>query len=84
MIAFVFFVIFFLWPIFGAAQSPSSLQIYFFSSEDCQPCQAILHSYLPTLKTMFPSLEIKTFDIGNPAYYELLSNLEKIKKMRKS
>jgi thiol-disulfide isomerase/thioredoxin len=56
--------------------SQSSIQIYFFYAEDCQSCQAILHSYLPTLKTMFPSIEVKTFDIGNPAYYEALRNLE--------
>ena len=58
-------------------QSQSPVQIYFFYSEDCQPCQVILQNYLPTLKSMFPSLEIKTFDVGNPAYYEALSNLEK-------
>jgi thiol-disulfide isomerase/thioredoxin len=57
-------------------QSQSSIQIYFFYAEDCQSCQGILHSYLPTLKTMFPSIEIRTFDVGNPAYYEALGNLE--------
>ena len=25
---------------------------------------------------MFPSIEIRTFDVGNPAYYEALGNLE--------
>ena len=60
----------------GKAQPPSSIQIYFFYAEDCQPCQTILQSYLPTLKTMFPSLETKTFDIGNPAYYDALTKLE--------
>jgi thiol-disulfide isomerase/thioredoxin len=58
-------------------QSSSSIQIYFFYAEDCQPCQIILQDYLPTIKTMFPSLEIKTLDIGNPAYYEALTKLEK-------
>jgi thiol-disulfide isomerase/thioredoxin len=53
------------------------MQIYYFYGEDCQPCQIILQSYLPSLKTIFPSLEIKTFDVGNPAYYEGLSKLEK-------
>src|SRR4030067_2466912 len=66
----------------GRAQQPLSIQIYFFYAEDCQSCQAILHSYLPTLKTMFPSMEIKTFDVGNPAHYEALGNLEK--KFKKS
>ena len=58
-------------------QSQSPVQIYFFYSEDCQPCQVILQNYLPTLKSMFPSLEIKTFDVANPAYYEALGSLEK-------
>lgn len=53
------------------------IDVYFFYAEDCQPCQVILQSYLPTLKTMFPSLEIKTFDVGNSAYYEALTQLEK-------
>ena len=64
-------------PIYGMSQPPSSIQIYFFYTEDCQPCQVILQSYLPTLKAMFPALEVKTFDVGNPAYYEAMSKLEK-------
>jgi thiol-disulfide isomerase/thioredoxin len=61
----------------ASSQSPSSIQIYFFYTEDCQPCQVILQSYLPTLKALFPTLEIKTFDVGNSAYYEALTKLEK-------
>ena len=64
-------------PILAEAQSPPSIQIYFFYAEDCQPCQVILQSYLPTLKTMISALEVKTFDVGNPAYYEALTKLEK-------
>ncbi|MBM4341198.1 MAG: hypothetical protein FJ110_16840 [Deltaproteobacteria bacterium] len=61
----------------GLSQTPSpSNQIYFFYAQDCQPCQTILQSYLPTLKPMYPSIEIKTFDIGNPVYFEALSKLE--------
>jgi thiol-disulfide isomerase/thioredoxin len=63
--------------VYGNAQPPSSIQIYFFYTEDCQPCQTILQGYLPSLKAMFPSLEIKTFDVGNPKYFEALSQLEK-------
>jgi thiol-disulfide isomerase/thioredoxin len=70
-------VIFLLLPICGAAQPTSSIQIYFFYTEDCQSCQVILQNYLPTLKTMIPDLEIKAFDAGNPVYYEALSKLEK-------
>ncbi len=69
-------------PTYGIAQPPSSIQIYFFYAEDCQPCQVILQSYLPSLKSMFPALEIKTFDVGNPANYEALATLEKNFKRR--
>jgi thiol-disulfide isomerase/thioredoxin len=71
----VFFL--FLFPSFGIAQPSPSVQIYFFYTEDCQSCQVILQNYLPTLKTMVPNLEVKTFDAGNPVYYEALSKLEK-------
>jgi hypothetical protein len=63
-------------------QPQSSVQIYFFYSEDCQPCQVILQNDLRTLKSMFPSIEIKTFDVGNPACCEPLSNPEKRFKRR--
>jgi thiol-disulfide isomerase/thioredoxin len=77
LVAFLFCTVFFSWAIYGIAQqSPSSIQIYFFYSEDCQPCQVILRSYLPTLKTMVPDLEVKPFDVGNPAYYQVLTRLE--------
>ena len=60
------------------AQPPSStIQIYFFYTADCQSCQVILQSYLPTLKTMIPTLEVKTFNVSHPAYYEALTKLEK-------
>jgi len=37
----------------------------------------ILQGYFPTLKTVFPLIEIKTFEGGTPAYDETLSKLEK-------
>jgi len=74
---FILCIALFSWAVHGMAQPPSSIQIYFFYAEDCQPCQVILQSYLPTLKTMFPTLEIKTFDVGNSTYYEALTKLEK-------
>lgn len=62
----------------GSAQQPSkTIPIYIFFAEDCPNCQPILQSYVPTLKAMYPFLEIKTFDIGNPNYYEALAKLEK-------
>ena len=72
-----FFLIFFSLPVHTIPQTPSSIQIYFFFSQDCQSCQTILQSYLPTLKTMVPNLEVKAFDVGNPAYYEALVEREK-------
>ncbi len=59
------------------AQPSPSIPIYLFYAEDCPNCQAILQSYVPTLKMMYPFLEIKTFDMANPSYYEALSRLEK-------
>ena len=51
--------------------------MYIFYANDCPNCQAILQSYVPTLKSMYPFLEIKTFDLANPTYYEALAKLEK-------
>ena len=50
--------------------------MYLFYADDCPGCKAILQSYVPTLKSMYPFLEIKTFDLANPAYYEALAKLE--------
>ena len=64
-------------PAVGTGQPSSSIQIYLFYAEDCQACGGILQGYLPRLKSMYPSLEIQTFDAGDPTYYEALSRLEK-------
>jgi thiol-disulfide isomerase/thioredoxin len=61
----------------GEGQQSSSIQMYIFYADDCPSCQAILQSYVPTLKSMYPFLDIKTFDLANPAYYEALAKLEK-------
>jgi len=55
---------------------PPSIPIYIFYAEDCPSCQAILQSYVPTLKAMYPFLEIKTFDLAHPSHYEALLKLE--------
>jgi thiol-disulfide isomerase/thioredoxin len=81
LLTFLFIFILFSLPFDGMAQPPP-IQIYFFYAEDCQPCQAILQNYLPALKSMLPSLEIKTFDIGDSATYEALGNLEERFKRR--
>lgn len=72
---FVFFLSIFNIPI-SNAQQPSQIQIYIFYAEDCPSCQAIIQSYVPNLKSMYPFLEVKTFDLANPAYYEALTMLE--------
>ncbi len=56
---------------------PDRIDLYFFYSEECQSCQVILQSYLPSLKPLFPSLEIKTYNISDPSYYEALAGLER-------
>jgi thiol-disulfide isomerase/thioredoxin len=53
------------------------IDLYFFYAQDCQSCQVILQSYLPSLQPMFPSLEFKAYDVGTPAHYEALERLEK-------
>jgi len=58
-------------------QQSTSIQMYIFYADDCPNCQAILQSYVPTLKSMYPFLDIKTFDLANPSYYEALAKLEK-------
>ena len=73
----VYTFILFSLPICGISQPSSSIQIYCFYTEDCQSCGGILQGYLPGLKSMYPSLEIQTFNIGNPAFYEALIRLEK-------
>jgi hypothetical protein len=69
--------IFFFLPVYAISQPSSPIQIYFFYAEDCQSCGGILQGYLPGLKSTYPSLEIQTFDIGNPAFYGALIQLEK-------
>src|SRR4030042_3251686 len=63
-------------PIYGNAQQVATIQIYLFYAVDCPDCQGILESDVPALKSTYPFLDIKTFDIENPSYYEALSKLE--------
>ena len=73
----LFISILFSLPVDGTGQPSSSIQIYLFYAEDCQACGGILHGYLPRLKSTYPFLEIQTFEVGDPTYYEALSTLEK-------
>ena len=76
MLKWILILFFLVSSTWAQAQQPSSIPIYIFYAEDCPSCNAILQSYIPTLKSMYPFLEIKTFDIANPAYYEALTKLE--------
>jgi thiol-disulfide isomerase/thioredoxin len=73
----IFFCLVFFLPMqILEAQQSSPLPMYLFYAEDCPSCHAILQSYVPTLKSMYPFLDIKTFDLANPTYYEALAKLE--------
>jgi cytochrome c biogenesis protein CcdA len=62
----------------GEAQQPSTtIPMYIFFAEDCPNCQAILQNYVPTLKSQYPFLDIKTFELGDTSNYEALAKLEK-------
>jgi len=63
-------------PIPGNAQLSSKIQVYLFYIVDCQSCGGILQGYIPTLKSMYPFIEVETFDVENASYYEALVKLE--------
>ncbi len=71
------FCIAFLSPLaHGNAQQSGSIQVYVFYIDECQACGGILQGYLPALKSMYPFIEVQTFEVGNPPYYEALVKLE--------
>jgi len=69
------FVVFF--SINAGAQQPPSLRILFFHAEECDSCESALQSYLSTLKSTYPFVEIESLDVRNPSNRELLGTLEK-------
>jgi thiol-disulfide isomerase/thioredoxin len=66
----------FLLPFVARAQQSPTIPMYIFYANDCPNCQAILQSYVPTLKSQYPFLDIKTFEIGDSSNYEALAKLE--------
>ncbi len=76
MIELVLSFFLFLFPIAGKAQPSPSLPAYVFYTEDCASCEGILRNYLPTLKTIYPLLDVKLFDAKNPSHYNALTRLE--------
>ena len=63
-------------PVRGEVQPSPTIQIYIFYAEDCPSCHAILQNYVPTLQSQYPFLDIRTFEIGDPAHYASLAKLE--------
>jgi glutaredoxin len=63
-------------PVQDKAQTFSPVQIYVFYIQECPACGGILQGYLPDLQTRYPFLDVKTFDVGNPSFYEALVRLE--------
>jgi glutaredoxin len=64
-------------PTTQPAEATGKIQVYFFHAKGCPSCKSILESYLPALRSLFPSLEVRTFDVENPSDYEALAELEK-------
>jgi hypothetical protein len=72
-----FCIVFLTLPNPANTQVHSPVQVYLFYTEDCFSCEGILQGYLPSLKSLYPSLEVKTFDIANPTHHEALIKFEK-------
>ncbi len=76
LIFLLFSFVFLFLPDRGNSQPAHTIQIYLFYAVDCPECQGILQKFVPGLKSSYPFLDIQTFDIENPAYYEALTRLE--------
>ena len=61
LITILFSIAFLSLPIYGNAQQVATIQIYLFYAVDCPDCQGILQTYVPSLKSNYPFLDIKTF-----------------------
>src|SRR4030042_2881504 len=73
----IFFCLLIFLPSGAKTQQSPVIPMYIFYADDCPNCQAILQNYVPTLKSQYPFLEIKTFEIGDSSNYEALAKLEK-------
>ncbi len=60
----------------GKPHTSSPIQIYVFHIQECPACGGILRDYLPDLQSRYLFVEVKTFDVGDPSYYEALVKLE--------
>ncbi len=76
-IAMAFCCLFLFLPPGVTAQQSPTIPIYIFYADDCPNCQAILQTYVPTLKSQYPFLDIKTFELGDPLNYDALAKLER-------
>jgi cytochrome c biogenesis protein CcdA/glutaredoxin-related protein len=73
----IFFCLLVFLPSGAPTQQAPTIPMYVFYATDCGNCQAILQSYVPTLKSQYPFLDIKTFELGDPLNYGALAKLEK-------
>ena len=61
--------------LFAQDEKLPSVEVYFFYSEDCEDCQAVIKDVLSPLQEVY-NLNIKSFEIGNVENYELLCKIE--------
>lgn len=59
--------------------APGTVHMLFFYAETCDHCQDVLHNLLPDLMKQYP-LEIRFYEVNDPANYEILLQTEKIYK----
>ena len=70
-------VIFLFLPSYGKAQHPSPVEIYVFHGEDCPSCGGDLEGYLQGLKSIYPFVQIHSFDVADPSHEELLARFKR-------
>lgn len=58
------------------AADESSVCAYLFYSLDCEECHEIKNSYLPILSGEYPSLKVKSLDMGDLENFQLMLSLE--------
>ena len=76
-IVLLFCAFFFLLPSHSNAQHPSPVEIYVFQGEDCPSCGGDLEGYLQGLKSMYPFVQIHSFDVADPSHEELLARFKR-------
>jgi len=53
------------------------LSFYVFYAQDCEDCQLVIKDFLPKIESLYGDrLQIRYFEVNNPANYRVLVNLE--------